>query len=396
MFSIISDGQTLLFILALLYLTECLIWVKKQSVAFVSNSGKRWRVTTPKSWLGNANGGMLLLNPLPPPGRVFLSHLLPISISPAGVCAFNPQTLPWGARSTTQTGEFVPFSAINKATADGAYLLLNGEKLTKCVTPKQAKALADLITEISAAKSSRRESLVRSWLGKQFDVKQATSAWREAEDAVGPIRWLCSLSFVFMFVAMPVAVTIFGLERLIIPLAAAMVLLAIQTAFMFYRAHRKLFPREKQERLENVVKMILCPPVSLRAADVLTKNALSEYSPLVIASVLTGADEQRLVRGFVLDLQHPLLHEITDDDAVETVSWMGAEQLRLSHEYIRRTGRESLFGPTEREGASLSYCPRCSVQFVMTNGECPDCPGVELVAFSPVAPEEVRLSATTG
>ena len=36
MFSFITDGQTLLLILALLYLTECLIWVKKQSIAFVS------------------------------------------------------------------------------------------------------------------------------------------------------------------------------------------------------------------------------------------------------------------------------------------------------------------------------------------------------------------------
>ena len=391
MFSIITDGQTLLFILALLYLTECLIWVKKQSVAFVSNSGKRWRVTTPKSWLGNANGGVLLLNPLPPPGRVFLSHLLPISISPVGVCAFNSQTLPWGARSTTQTGEFVPFSAINKATADGAYLVFNGEKFAKCVTPKQAKALADLIGELSAAKASKRESLLRSWLTKQFDPNEAAKVRRETEDVVGPIRWLCSLSFVLMFVAMPVAVTIFGLERLIIPLAAAMVLLAVQTAFMFYRAHRKLFPRESQERFENLLKMILCPPVSLRAADVLTRNALSEFNPLVVASVLEGAGEPRFVRGFVLDLEHPLLHEITEEKALQTVNWMAAEQLRLSREHVKRAKLADLFGPTERDGESLSYCPRCSVQFVMTAGECPDCPGVALVAF-----EEVRLSATSG
>lgn len=395
MFSIISDGQTLLFILSLLYLTECLIWVKKQSVAFVSTSGKRWRVTTPKSWLGNANGGMLLLNPLPPPGRVFLSHLLPVSISPKGVCAFNSQTLPWGARSTTQTGEFVPFSAITKATADGAYLLFNNEKFTKCVTGKQAQALADLITEVSATKPAKRESLLRSWLAKQFDTKQAANARRETEETVGPIRWLCTLSFVFMFIAMPVAVTIFGLEPLIIPLAAAMVLLAVQTAFMFYRAHKKLFPRETQERFENVVKMILCPPVSLRAADVLTRNALSDFNPLLVANVLEGADEQRFVRSIVLDLQHPLLHEVTEEKALETISWMGAEQLRLSREYVKRAGLEFLFGPIEREGDSLSYCPRCSVQFLMKAGECPDCPGIELVAFS-AALEEVRLSATIG
>jgi hypothetical protein len=394
-FSIISEGQTLLFILALLYLTECWIWVKKQSVAFSSHSGKRWRVTTPKSWLGNANGAMLLLNPLPPPGRVFLSHLLPISISPAGVCAFNSQTLPGGARSTTQTGEFVPFSAITKVTTDGAYLVFNGEKFTRCVTSKQAKALADLIAEVSAAKSSKREAVLRSWLAKQFDAKQAASVLREAEAAIGPIRWLCSLSFVFMFVATPILVMLFGLERLIIPIAAAMVLFAAQTAFMFYRAHRKLFPRESQERFENVVKMILCPPVSLRAADVLTRNALSEFNPLTVASVLEGADEHRFVRAIVLDLQHPLLHDVTEEKALATVDWMSAEQLRLSSEYVKRAGLEILFGPTEREGESLSYCPRCSVQFVMTRGECPDCPGVALVAFS-VAAEEVRLSATNG
>ena len=63
MFSFITDGQTLLLILALLYLTECLIWVKKQSIAFVSPWGRRWRVATPISWLGNANGAMLILNP---------------------------------------------------------------------------------------------------------------------------------------------------------------------------------------------------------------------------------------------------------------------------------------------------------------------------------------------
>lgn len=97
MFSFITDGQTLLLILALLYLTECLIWVKKHSIAFVSPWGRRWRVATPISWLGNANGAMLILNPLPPPGRIFLSHLLPISISPAGVCAFTSQTFPSGA-----------------------------------------------------------------------------------------------------------------------------------------------------------------------------------------------------------------------------------------------------------------------------------------------------------
>lgn len=396
MFSVITDGQTLLFILALLYLTECLIWVKKQSVAFVSSSGRRWRIAQPIAWLGNANGAMLILNPLPLPGRVFLSHLLPVSISPSGVCAFNSQTLPWGSRPGTQTGEFVPFSEIKKTGTDGAYVVLNGQKFARCATPKQAKALAAVIESAGAAKASRRETILRAWIAKQFDAEDATGVWSEAERVVGPIRWMSLIFFVFLFVATPILVTMFGLERLIIAIAAAMVLSASVIALMFYRAHRKFYPAESSERFENVVKMVLCPPVSLRAADVLTRNVLAEYSPVVVASVLAGSGERQFVRGFVRDLQHPLKHEIADERAAETIEWMTAQQLKYGLAQVERVDRFAGFlEPLQGEGDSVSYCPRCEVQFVVAEGECPDCPGVGLVAFANVG-EEVKSSATSG
>lgn len=401
MLTIISDGQTLLFILALLYLTECLIWVKKQSVVFVSIWGRRWRQATPISWLGNANGAMLILNPLPPPGRVFLSHLLPISISPSGVCAFNSQTLPSGARPATQTGEFLPFSAIQKTGTDGLYLVLNGQKFAKCATPKQAKALAGIVETVRTAKVSKRETLVRSWLTKQFDARAASRLWSEADESIGVIRWACSMSFVFMFVGVPILVTLFGLEQLIVPLAVGILALALQIAVLFFSAHRKLFPAESQERLESLVKMIVCPPVSLRAADVLTRNLLAEYSPIVVANVLAGAGGRanQFARDFVLDLQYPLRHEVTDEKAAETIHWMSAAQLKACLEHVARDGRvkvESLLQTAQREGESVSYCPRCGVQFVTGAGdECPDCPGVGLVAFSDNE-KEVTLSQTSG
>jgi hypothetical protein len=399
--TIISDGQTLLLILALLYLAECLMWVKKQSVVFVSNSGRRWRVATPIAWLGNANGAMLILNPLPPPGRVFLSHLLPLSISPSGVCAFNSQTLPSGARPATQTGEFIPFSAIEKTGSDGPYMVLNGQKFARCATPKQAKALASMIEAVRTAKVSKRESLVRSWLTKQFDARAATRLWREADESIGLIRWTCSIFFVFMFVGIPVLVMFFGLEQLIIPLAVGILALAVQIAVLFFSAHRKLFQTESNERFESLVKMIVCPPVSLRAADVLTRNLLAEYSPIVVANVLAGpaGGRNQFAREFVLDLQHPLKHEITDEQAAETISWMNAAQLKACLEHIQRDCKltaESLLQAAEREGESAAYCPRCGVQFVTGAGdECPDCPGVGLVAFADNE-KEVTLSQTSG
>jgi len=394
-FSFISDGQTLLFILVLLYLTECLAWVKKQSVAFVSTSGRRWRLATPKAWLGNANGAMLFLSPLPPPGQIVLSHLLPVSISPSGVCAFNSQVLPSGSRPATQTGEFVPFPSINKASSDGAYLLLNGSKFAKCATAKQAKALASVIASAAETKASRRESIVRAWMAKQFDASAAEKLWREAQEEIGSLQELCTILFVFLFVAAPIMVMLFGLDALLIPVGSVIVALAVLIGIVFFRLHRKLFPAESQERFENTLKMILCPPVSMRAADIITRSLLSEYSPLVVAGVLGGSNAQQFVRGFVLDLKHPLKHEVTDATSVETIEWATAEQLKASLAHVQRAREAFVLAAVEREGDSVAYCPRCDVQFVVSDGECPDCPGVELSPFA-AEREEVTLSKRSG
>ena len=374
-----TDGQTLLLILILVYLSDCLIWVKRESVAFVSIWGGRWRLTVPASWLGNANGAVMFLNPVPPAGRIFLSHLLPISISPLGICAYNLQTLPSEARSPTQTGQFLPFNKINTAATDGVYLVVNNEKFAKCATPGQAKTLAQLIREIVKASTTKRTSIVRAWMQKQFAVEGAAARLEEGKKMIEPIQELSLILFLFLFVFTPALMTTFGLLPLIIPVAVVMVILAVLTGIMFYRAHKQLFPAEGAERWENVVKMILCPPVSIRAADVLTRNLLADYSPIVLANLLAASGEQQFVRAFVLDLRHPLRHEVSDETAEKTMRWAVDEQLNLCLERFLKP--EDLLAPSAREKDSVSYCPRCRCQYVVSETDCPDCPGVALVNF---------------
>jgi len=383
--SLIGEGQTLLLVLILLYLSECLIWVKRESVAFTSPWGRRWRLAIPPSWLGNAKGGILFLNPLLPGGQVFLSHLWPISISPAGICAFNLQTLPFEARSPYQTGQFLPFSKIKDSGTDGTYLLVNTEKFAKCATAKQARSLAELINAMVKASASKREAMARSRVAKQFAIDEAAALLKDSAALIKPIQSLSSILFLFLFVLAPGLATIFGLLPLIIPVAVVMVALAVEIGILFHRAHRKLYPAESSERLESLVKMILCPPVSIRAADILTRNLLAEYSPIVLAGVLPGSGEQQFVRGVILDLQHPLAHEVSDEAAAKTIAWTANEQLNVCLEQSK-TGRylkpQELLAPAQREENSVSYCPRCWCQFVVSGGECADCPGVRLVEFS--------------
>ena len=127
--------------------------------------------------------------------------------------------------------------------------------------------------------------------------------------------------------------------------------------------------------------MILCPPVSIRAADILTRDLLAEYSPIVLASVLPGSGEKQFVRSVILDLQHPLKHEVSEADAEKTILWTASEQLKVCLKNGRFVKPEELLAPTQREENSIAYCPRCRCQFVVADGECSDCPGVELEKF---------------
>lgn len=378
LFYLIGEGETLLFILVLLYLSECLIWVRRESVVLVSAWGRSWRLTKPSSWLGNARGGILFLNPLPPAGQIFLSHLSTVSISPAGVCAFNVQTLPFEARSVDQTGEFLPFEEIKEAEFDGAFLTINNQRFARCANAKQARTLAKLIDAISKAAPAKREAMARDWITKQFAVKDATLLLKESQASIKPVQSLGLLLFLYLFVFTPVLGIIFGLMTFVIPAAIVMLAFAILIAILFYRAHKKLYPQESSERLESIVKMTLCPPVAIRAADVLTKNLLADFSPIVLARVLHATGEAEFVRSVVLDLKHPIKHELSDANAVEALTWTTKEQLSVSERYVKP---EELLAPLQREENSRSYCPRCLCQFVVADDECSDCPGVKLVSF---------------
>lgn len=375
-----SDGQSLLLVLAAIYLFECFLWLRKQSIAFVAPWCRQFKTATGS--LGNATGGILLVNPLPPLGSVYASHLAPLSVSPTGVCAFNLQALPLVGRPP-QSGRYISFSEIEAATTDGANLLVNKQHFIKCATSGQAKDFAELLARTAKASSSERERMLKAHAAGQFAVDEAAKILREGKKVITPIRWMCSVLLVFLFVVAPVLVTFFGLSRLLIPLAGVMILFSVQISLMFHFARRSLYPGEP--RWDQTLTMMLCPPVSIRASDLLTRELLSRYSPVVLASLLPGARSHQFIRSFILDLQHPMKHEVADESAVETVKWAAAQQLHFCLQHIRKAGGlkpRELLAPLQAQGNAVTHCPRCECQFTINSGECPDCPGVALVGFS--------------
>jgi hypothetical protein len=72
-----TDVDAFLVALAGFYLIECLVWIPEDCLAFVSRLGNRWHEVRPGQCFGNQRGGLLLLNPVPSWGGVFLCQSSP-------------------------------------------------------------------------------------------------------------------------------------------------------------------------------------------------------------------------------------------------------------------------------------------------------------------------------
>lgn len=379
-----TEGQTLFLILGLLYLSDCVVWIGRRTVLFLSPWCRNWRVKHANHLAGNENGSLMVLNPLPPLGAAFAGRWLPVSISPIGVCDFTLQTVN-GTTRPPQSGNRLLYEQIEEVRSDGKHLLVNGTRFAKCESPEQAESLAGLIKTVRREPLENREKIIRENTHASFSKAGVVARLEEVNAIVPDVRWSGMMFFAFLYVLVPILVSAYGLIRFVIPVALLMLVAASITAFQYFRAHRKLYLVRKGERVSNTVKMVLCPPVAIRAADLLSLESLSVFSPAILAAVLLEPVAADFLRPVIRDLQNPLRHEQTDPDTLSIASWYAALQRDAITNLLKSEALppfDNFLLPPECDGSSTTYCPRCACQFTVLSGECPDCPGVILQSFS--------------
>ena len=381
-----SDEQVLFVVICLIYLSDCCFWLKNQSVAFLSPWQRKWQAKTSNYLGGNAYGSLIFLNPFPPFGRIFQCHLSPISFSPTGICTYNLQTLP-NTEIKKQNEKFILFDLIEEVLAKDLSLEINQNVFTKCASSIEATTIASFINTALKLNLKERENLIKEFIRKQFISKSVAEKLKQFENKTKEIFWLSCIFFVYIFFVIPILVNIFGLAIMFIPVVAIMLTFSIQISIAYYYAHKDLYPDIKQNRIGNIIKMFICPPVAIRARDQLTADLLSSYSPLVVATQLSFIDTSSFIRRFIHDLKYPLEHALNDPVSVEISQWYRKEMKEQCIAYIKKNELkipeyEKLFTPPQPDSNCNSYCPRCESQFKKKSGTCPDCPGIELVPYT--------------
>lgn len=382
-----SDGFSLLLVLSIVYLSDCVIFLHRHSVALV-RPWRRWLPRLPGNRFGNAKGALLGLQPLPPLGAVHELAVWPVSISEEGVCAFSGCSFS-GPERPPQPATVMRHADITAVTARGHTVTMNGKEFVTAQTEAAASEIAALISRVAAAPREKRAQIVSHAVDASLDVKAAADAAAAVASGTFGLRIACIVFWCHIYLLCPALTFTFGLGWLLLPLAAAGLAIHIPIVIWFARSHRRMFPAERGTRIEQVFRMALCPPMAIRAGDAIARHALWRYHPGAGTLALCGRPEAAALGSLMLrDLRYPAPMAL-EGEALRIEESFRTLVTQRFEAMLRGNGIEPRMLPEESHisPGSRTFCPRCLNVFSIESGLCQDCLNVNLAPLSRVLTE---------
>ncbi len=386
----LSDVEWIFVILAVLYLSETLVWVRPGVVPFVSTWGVIGSSRRRRRLTGNEHGDLLLTGLLPFDVTV-LTEPLPLSVSDDGVVAFVAAA-PLQHERRQHTGAVFSWGQLSGTTAHGRSVKIGDELLCTHRSDRAAAHLATKLRELAACEPAARAVQIEAWRAEQFDSARVGKRIRIWEEATVAVRIGATLLLLWLA---PVGVSLsYGW-----PISPDGIVVAIYLAIFFglwwatalaaVLGHRHLYPQNRAGRLTQTLYSLLSPAVPMRLADVLGRDLLDFEHPLAVSAAADSPEQFRAVAERVIrDATYPQMPEEPSelsDTAREIVRTSRQADLQLLKQLLtaRDVAYDSLLvpPPSENQGA-LSYCPRCHSDFLLPLSHCDACGCRPTVAYS--------------
>lgn len=374
-----TERQTLFAVLVVVYLTECLLWVRRGGVVF-RRGFSGWKVRVEGEVARNDRGDLHWAWPIPPFGGLAVCYGVPFSLGTKGLlnataAACHPSGRP------LQTAAFLSWEEIRSVETAGRVLKVNGMGFWRSDSPLEPLRLGRLIQGLRKTEPAARGNAIRDAVRKSFDLAVIRARLRSSEASLIPVRRLSMGVAALLFVATPAAVVLTGwfpTLYIVVPLLFAMTGLLARLAG---KVHREIQPDAEDERFRLLLTLFLSPAAAIRAVDPLQRTLLEEFHPAAVACVLLeGEDRRRFLSAVWRDLRFPRLPECALDlkEAVETERHHRELTIGLLEEAARSVGTDpDDFGrpPKSTDPSHVRYCPRCESQFTVGATVCRECGG---------------------
>lgn len=372
-----SEMQSLFAVLTAIYLADCLVFVRRGAVLF-RRLARDWLIVQPGSVLANAHGGIRYLSPWPRYPGAFLSTLPPCTFSPEGLLNWTPFCADRAWRVVPAL-RWIGWGSVKAVEVDRHYVMIARERFLAARSSQEAMLIAELIRSLAALEPAQRADAIEKWIRSTLDTAglkvRLDEALKESSRLAAPAQLLAC----FLFVICPLLIYKLGLPAVGWWLLGGIYLQSAAIAVLLRRSHRKLYPKDDDERFVRVCTALLAPLSAIRAPDALTRNALQGFHPLPVARLLCPAPLFRAFAGELYrDVRSPILPDSPSEQAAATQAlawsrglWEKAVATALDECGLSR--EELLAPPIQSEAVNRSYCPRCHEQFTDAASACADC-----------------------
>lgn len=346
-----SDEQTLLAVIAAIYLADCIYWIPRDGLGVTQWVSAFWRIHFPSPLLGNDRGAISFAHPFPPLGLAIRTQGWPVAMSPRGISSFD-------------------WSQIKRIEREDKKILMNGGILCICPSGYAARRVVETIVRLGKLESRQREQELGRLIEESCDWAAIRKRVDEFKAETRKLNLLCNLLFFFLFGACPYMVWKLGMTGAIWPVVLGIYLQTILIATVFIRTHQRLYPQDSEQILKPCLTMLLAAPSAIRAQDVLGRPLLESRHPLAVAKALCREEAfKKVAPGITRDLKYPRLP-------------VSETELTFRSLVLKALGMEELIEPpVASEAANTKYCPRCLQQFTAAGTTCRDCGERELVPF---------------
>jgi hypothetical protein len=375
-----TEVQVLFLVLAGVYLLQCIGWAPLESE--VLRIGWRFRAKALSQELRMRFGQhkLFFLNPFSPLAGAIVCEFLPsVRTRQEGSPAKSDSSKADGV--TGRRMIWLNEQEKQQIHSSGKEVRSSSRVLFIAHSEAYASFLAGILDRIRKRSTQDRGRTFEREFEKMFDSKKVALRLEEYRAHTVFLRTACVLLFVFLFLLAPVFIRLRGLERIWPVLLAYLVWSLAWIGWSFLRAHRALYPEQKEGRWQQVMVLALSPFSAIRANDVLLRDLFCAFHPLAAGYVLLSKEEFRVQAERIL--RQSLFRADGDATSSDTSIRRGLESFLMK---IGMPPEELLNAPQRESENCQTYCPLCLAQFVLAEGECPDCGDVQLKKF-PVDPE---------
>lgn len=360
-----NELLSLFFLVFLVYLLQCLIWVSPRASVFALGLRGRGRRRS-QAFVWNAlDTAALFANPFPPLTPLLIVQWPAFELSADSIQFRDkkgePVSIPWEKLKVTHSD--------SKLVCNGS-VAFKGSEL-------QVAQYVELLGRLQQARRPQREQIIQNWLRRSMNTRDDSRRIRVFARRSRWLRIVATVQFVFLFLLVPLGFEKFGtgiLWRVILMLLLIDVALTLE----FWGLHKATFRRKgdtgKDQRFKSAVAILLSPLSAIRACDAAARDLLSGYHPVAAAGALLPPEEFRSFAGE--QLRQCRYGEYSSKQFQKMLS----RQLERAMQQ-QNLNPEELMRPSEPQSGCLVYCPRCLAQYTKARPDCTDCgyEGLELL-----------------